>query len=351
MHTESIELLKKLISTPSFSKEESGSSDIIYNYLVSKGLNPNRHLNNIWIEHLRNIPNRPTVLLNSHHDTVKPTAGWTYNPFTPTLSEGKLIGLGSNDAGASLVSLLAIFLNFHQKELPYNLIYSATAEEENSGENGIESILEKIGKIDLAIVGEPTNMELAVGEKGLMVLDCKVTGKSGHAARNEGVNAIYKALPAIEWFKNFHFPVVSDVLGEVKMTVTQINAGYQHNIIPDVCDFVVDVRTNDLYSNAQALSIILENAKCEIMPRSLRLNSSRIEANHPIVISAKKLGINTYGSPTTSDQTVIPYPSVKIGPGDSARSHTANEFIYLEEIKNGIEIYSKLLENLVFDYK
>ncbi|RPH28895.1 MAG: M20/M25/M40 family metallo-hydrolase [Bacteroidales bacterium] len=350
MHSESIELLKKLISTPSFSKEEDGTADIIYNYLVSKGLNPNRHLNNIWIEHNGNKPNRPTVLLNSHHDTVKPSAGWVYDPFTPTIVDGKLIGLGSNDAGASLVSLLAVFLKLNQRELPYNLIFSATAEEENSGENGIESILDKIGKIDLAIVGEPTKMELAVGERGLMVLDCKVLGKSGHAARNEGVNAIYKALPVIEWFKNFHFPMVSDVLGEVKMTVTQINAGYQHNVVPDVCDFVVDVRTNDLYSNAKALSIILEKAKCEITPRSLRLNSSKIEPNHPIAISAKKLGLPTYGSPTTSDQAVIPYPSVKIGPGDSARSHTANEFIYLEEIKSGIEIYSKLLENLIFEH-
>jgi len=349
MNNSPIELLKMMISTPSFSKEENKTADIIFEYLVSKGVTPNRHMNNIWVEHCGNKPYRSTVLLNSHHDTVKPSVGWTYDPFTPTELDGKLVGLGSNDAGGPLVSLLAVFLYLNQKELPYNLIFSATAEEENSGENGIESILGKIGKIDLAIVGEPTKMELAVGERGLMVLDCKVIGKSGHAARNEGVNAIYKALPVIEWFKNFHFPEVSDVLGEAKMTVTQINAGYQHNVVPDICSFVVDVRTNELYSNAQALSIILKNIECEVTPRSLRLNSSRIEPNHPIVVSAKKLGIPTYGSPTTSDQAVIPYPSVKIGPGDSARSHTANEFIYIDEIKEGIAIYIKLLEALKLD--
>lgn len=348
MYSKSIELLKKLISTPSFSKEEDKTADIIYNYILSKGLKPNRYLNNIWVEHNGNKPNRPTVLLNSHHDTVKPTVGWNYDPFTPTKVDGKIIGLGSNDAGASLVSLLTVFLQLNKKALPYNLIFSATAEEENSGENGIESILHKIGKIDLAIVGEPTKMELAIGERGLMVLDCKAAGKSGHAARNEGVNSIYKALSDIEWFRSYHFPLISDTLGEVKMTVTQIDAGYQHNVVPDICNFVVDVRTNDLYSNAKALSTILENVKCEVTPRSLRLNSSRIEPNHPIVISAKKLGINMYGSPTTSDQAVIPYPSVKIGPGDSARSHTANEFIYPKEINDGIETYLKLLEGLIF---
>lgn len=348
MYKGSVELLKKLIAIPSFSTEESNTAQVIREYLVSKGVSPHRHLNNIWAEHPGNHSGKPTILLNSHHDTVKPSAGWTYDPFNPTENDGKIYGLGSNDAGASLVSLLEVFLHFYTLDLPYNLIYSATAEEENSGANGVESILGKIGKIDLAIVGEPTKMELAVGERGLMVLDCKVTGKSGHAARNEGINAIYKALPIIDWFKNFTFPEVSDVLGESKMTVAQIKAGYQHNVVPDICEFVVDVRTNDLYSNAKALEIILDNVKCEVTPRSLRLNSSRIAPNHPVVLSAKKMGITMYGSPTTSDQAVIPYPSVKIGPGDSARSHTANEFIYMDEIKNGIEIYIKLLDNIHF---
>jgi len=348
MSSEAIELLKNLISTPSFSKEEEKTADIIFNYLVSKGIKTNRHINNIWAEHPGNKPGRLLVLFNSHHDTVKPSVGWEYDPFTPTELDGKLIGLGSNDAGASVVSQMAAFIHFYNKELPFNLVYSATAEEENSGEAGLESILLKFGKIDLAIVGEPTKMEMAVGERGLMVVDCKITGKAGHAAREEGDNAIYKALPVIEWFRNFEFPKISEFLGKVKMTVTQISAGYQHNMVPDVCNLVVDVRTNGLYTNAEVLEVIKAKAGCELSARSLRLNSSSIDLEHPIVIAAKKLGLNLYGSPTSSDQAIIPFPSVKIGPGDSARSHTANEYIYPEEIEKGIEIYIKLLENLQF---
>jgi acetylornithine deacetylase len=348
MHSEAINLLKNLISTPSFSKEEDKTAEIIYNYLVSKGLKPNRHNNNIWVEHPGNKPGKPVVLLNSHHDTVKPSVGWQFDPFIPTETDGKLIGLGSNDAGGPLVSQMAAFIYLYDKELPYNLIYSATAEEENSGEAGLESILDKFGKLDLAIVGEPTKMEMAVGERGLMVIDCKVTGKAGHAAREEGDNALYKALPVIEWFRNYEFPKVSEFLGKVKMTVTQINAGYQHNMVPDVCNLVVDVRTNGLYTNAEVLEVIKAKAGCELSARSLRLNSSSIEMDHPVVLAAKKIGLNLYGSPTSSDQAIIPYPSVKIGPGDSARSHTANEFIYPDEIKNGIEIYIQLLQNLKF---
>jgi acetylornithine deacetylase len=348
MFKEYINLLKKLISSPSFSKEEDKTATIIYDYLGAKGIIPNRHINNIWVEHKGNKPNRPTVLLNSHHDTVKPSAGWVFDPFKPTESEGKLIGLGSNDAGASVVSQLAAFIYLYNKDLPYNLIYSATAEEENSGEAGLESILEKFGKLDLAIVGEPSKMEMAVGERGLMVIDCKIHGKAGHAARDEGVNAIYNAIPVIEWFRNYEFQKVSEFLGKVKMTVTQISAGYQHNMVPDICNLVVDVRTNGLYSNAEVLEVIKSNAGCELAARSLRLNSSSIDMEHPVVVTAKKLGINLYGSPTSSDQAIIPFPSVKIGPGDSARSHTANEYIYPDEIKDGIEIYIKLLENLTF---
>ena len=348
MHNKAINLLKNLISTPSFSREEDKTAEIIFNYLVSKGITPQRHKNNIWVEHPKNKPNKPVVLLNSHHDTVKPSVGWQYDPFTPTEMDGKLIGLGSNDAGASVVSQMIAFISLWEKELPYNLIYSATAEEENSGEDGLESILDKFGKLDLAIVGEPTKMEMAVGERGLVVLDCKVHGKAGHAARNEGENAIYKAIRVIDWFRNYDFPKISEFLGKVKMTVTQINAGYQHNMVPDICNLVVDVRTNGLYTNAEVLEVIKANAGCELSARSLRLNSSSIGLDHPVVLAAKKLGINLFGSPTTSDQAIIPYPSVKIGPGDSARSHTANEYIYPEEIKNGIEIYIKLLENLEF---
>jgi acetylornithine deacetylase len=348
MQNGAINLLKKLISTPSFSKEEDKTAEIIYNYLISNGIKPERFKNNIWVEHPGNKPGRPVVLLNSHHDTVKPSAGWVHDPFIPTELDGKLIGLGSNDAGASVVSQLTTFIHIYNKELPYNLIYSATAEEENSGVNGLESILEKFGKLDLAIVGEPTKMEMAVSERGLVVVDCKVVGKAGHAARDEGENALYKALPVIDWFRNYEFPKVSEFLGKVKTTVTQINAGYQHNIVPDICSFVVDVRTNGLYSNAEVLEIIKEKCGCEAIARSLRLNSSSIDLNHPVVLAAKKLGLNLYGSPTSSDQSIIPYPSIKIGPGDSARSHTANEYIYPEEIEKGIEIYLKLLENLEF---
>ena len=347
LYIEAIDLLKGLISTPSFSKEENQTADIIAGFLQKKGLEVNRHFNNIWVIHPDYQEDRPTLLLNSHHDTVKPSQAWTMDPFVPTEIEGKLIGLGSNDAGAPLVSLMATFLYFCQFDtIPYNLIFSATAEEENSGINGIESILDKLGPISLAIIGEPTKMELSIAEKGLMVLDCKVLGKPGHAAREEGDNAIYKALKDIEWFKNYHFEKISDVLGPVKMSVTQINAGYQHNMVPDVCDFVVDVRTNEHYLNQDALDIIKQHVACEVRERSLRLNSSFLPNSHPLVKIAKELNIHCYGSPTTSDQAVIPYPSVKMGPGDSARSHTANEFIYPDELKQGIEQYITILKKL-----
>jgi acetylornithine deacetylase len=346
---EALDLLKVLISTPSFSKEENQTADIIAGFLLKKGLKVNRHFNNIWVIHPDYQSDRPTLLLNSHHDTVKPSQAWTVDPFVPTEIEGKLTGLGSNDAGAPLVSLMATFLYFSQfASIPYNLIFSATAEEENSGINGIESILDKLGPVSLAIIGEPTQMELAIAEKGLMVLDCKVMGKPGHAAREEGDNAIYKALKDIEWFKNYHFEKISDILGPVKMSVTQIKAGYQHNMVPDVCDFVVDVRTNEHYLNKDALDIIKQHVACEVRERSLRLNSSFLPDSHPLVKIAEELGIPCYGSPTTSDQAVIPYPSVKMGPGDSARSHTADEFIYPDELKQGIERYITILKKLRF---
>jgi acetylornithine deacetylase len=349
LYTEALEVLKNLIRIPSFSKEENLTADLIQKYLESKGQQCKRHMNNIWAVHPDFQPGRPTILLNSHHDTVKPTSSWTLDPFTPTEEDGKLIGLGSNDAGGPLVSLMATFLYFAQKPtLKWNLIYAATAEEEISGHHGIECIKDQIEPISLAIVGEPTTMELAIAEKGLMVLDCKASGRPGHAAREEGENAIYNALPDIEWIKSYQFPKVSNVLGPVKMSVTQIKAGYQHNLVPDVCEFVVDVRPNEHYSNAETLEIIRQHLKSEVTARSLRLNSSFIADDHPLVKIVNAMNINCYGSPTSSDQAVMPWTSVKMGPGDSARSHTANEFIYPEEIKNGIDVYIEILEKLEF---
>jgi acetylornithine deacetylase len=279
---------------------------------------------------------------------VKPSASWTIDPFNPIEKDGKLFGLGSNDAGASLVSLMFAFFHFAgDGQRPYNLIYSATAEEEISGKNGIESILPDLGKVDLAIVGEPTQMQMAIAGKGLMVLDCKTKGKTGHAARSEGINAIYLALEDIEWFRTYKFPKESSLLGPVKMSVTLINAGTQHNVVPDECTYVVDIRTNEFYKNLQALEIIRQHIKhSEITPRSTNLNSCSIPLDHPIVKRGLEMGLKYYGSPTSSDQMKIPYTSVKIGPGDSARSHSADEFVYLEEIKHGIDFYIKLLNNL-----
>lgn len=343
---DALDLLKQLIRIESFSKQEDETARLIEQFFNQRDIPVNRKRNNIWAFNRHFNNDLPTVLLNSHHDTVKPNAGWTIDPFLPQIKDGKLFGLGSNDAGGALTSLIAVFLHFYDRQdLPFNLAIAATAEEENSGRNGVESILTDIGDIDLAIVGEPTEMHLAVAEKGLMVLDCLVTGKAGHAARNVGENAIDKAVDIIQWFRTFQYANKSEFLGPVKMTVTMIEAGVQHNIIPDTCKFVVDVRTTDAYSNKEALAIIREHVSCEVTPRSTRLNSSRIAQDHPLAIAARKLGRKTFGSPTTSDQGVIPYPSVKIGPGRSERSHTADEFIYLSELAEGIDIYIELLES------
>lgn len=293
-------------------------------------------------------PDLPTILLNSHHDTVKPNSGYTRNPFQPEIIDGKLYGLGSNDAGGCLVSLLATFCNFYEREnLQYNFIIAATAEEEISGLNGIELIYPELGKIDFAIVGEPTLMNLAVAEKGLMVLDCVAVGKSGHAAREEGVNALYAAMKDIDWFRTYQFDKVSEHLGKVKMTVTMIQAGTQHNVVPDKCTYVVDVRITDKYTHEEVLEIIRQNVQSTVTPRSMRARSSSIAMEHPIVQAGLKLGRTMYGSPTSSDQALIPATSIKIGPGDSARSHTADEFIYVDEIKEGIELYCAMLEQIV----
>lgn len=344
---EYIELLKSLISVPSLSKNEHDAALVIRKFLDRSGVKYNFKLNNTWVRNLHWREGLPVILLNSHIDTVKPASGYTRDPFSPDVEDGILYGLGSNDAGGALVTLLAVFMYFNKKDdLPFNLIYAATAEEEISGINGLESILDELGPFALAIVGEPTQMKMAIAEKGLLVLDCTARGKSGHAAREEGENAIYKAIADIEKLRNFRFGKVSDILGEVKISVTMINAGTQHNVVPDTCSFVVDVRTNDYYSNQEAFEMIEKLIDSEVKPRSFRLNSSGITVDHPIVQHGIRLGLSYYGSPTTSDQAVIPYPSVKIGPGNSARSHTANEYILISELEEGFRIYVDLLANL-----
>jgi len=345
--TESVELLKAMIGIPSLSRDEKDVADYLEAKFNAWGLHPNRCGNNLWMRNKEWSDEKPVILLNSHIDTVRPAKGWTYEPFAATLEENRITGLGSNDAGASVVALLGTFRHFYDApDLPYNLLFCSSAEEEISGENGVVSILGQMGRVDLAIVGEPTQMQIAIAEKGLLVLDCEAKGIAGHAARNEGENAIYKAIKDILILEGYHFPLESAVLGPVKMTVTQIEAGQQHNVIPDSCRFVVDVRTNEFYPNETAFQIIAGLIQSEVHPRSFRLNSSGIKTDHPLVRRGLELGLLLYGSPTTSDQAVIPYPSIKIGPGDSARSHTANEYILISEISEGIATYIKLLEKL-----
>ncbi len=345
---EATELLKELISIESLSTQEDKTATAIEKFFLKHGANYYRKGNNVWARNTEYDPAKPTILFNSHHDTVKPNAGWTLNPFQPTLKDEKLFGLGSNDAGGALVSLIAAFLHFNaQKNIKYNFIVAATAEEENSGKGGVTSVLDELGKIDFAIVGEPTEMKMSISEKGLMVLDCTVKGKAGHAARDIGENAIIKAIKDIEWFQSYKFPKVSETLGPVKMSVTVINAGSQHNVIPDTCKFVVDVRSTDAYKNEEIVDIIRQHVSCDVVPRSTRLNASGIDKNHLIVKTGAKLGIETFGSATSSDMPLLKVPAIKMGPGKSERSHTADEFIWLKEIGEGISIYIKLLDQIV----
>ena len=345
LQSKAIGLLKKLIATPSFSKEEEEVASVIDQFLNDHGVRTYQYLNNIWARNKYFNDNLPTILLNSHHDTVKPNKSYTLDPFLPLEKEGKLFGLGSNDAGGPLVSLIATFLHFYnQEKLKYNIILAATAEEEISGKNGIESLLPHLPKIDCAIVGEPTQMQMAVAEKGLMVLDCIAQGKPGHAARNEGENSIYKAMMDIEWLYCHSFERVSELLGPVKTTVTSIETENKaHNVVPSQCKFIVDVRINELYSFEEVLKVLESNMQSEIKPRSTRLRSSMISPDHPLVKAGIKIGRTYYGSPTTSDKALMSFPALKMGPGDSARSHTADEFIFIEEIKEGIELYIQLL--------
>jgi acetylornithine deacetylase len=345
---DAIALLQQLIQTPSFSREEAGTADLLMQFLAQHGIPAQRQGNNVWATSKTWDAARPTLLLNSHHDTVKPGPSWMYPPFAATLEGDRLTGLGSNDAGASAVSLLAVFRYFYERPTAFNLICAITAEEEISGANGIKSILLELGKIDLGIVGEPTGMNAAVAEKGLLVLDGVARGRTGHAARDEGDNALYKALDDINWLRAYQFPNVSEMLGPVKMTVTQIQAGTQHNVVPDECRYVVDVRPTECYSNEEILEIIRTHVQADITPRSTHLQSSGLPLTHSLVQKAVAMGKTTYGSPTLSDQALMRFPTLKMGPGDSARSHAPDEYILLSEIRAGIADYIALLTDFNF---
>jgi len=345
---EAINLLKSLIETPSFSSEEQQTALLIENWFNQNEIPFKRENNNVWAFNKNFDENKPTLLLNSHHDTVRPNQAYTNDPFKAIVEDGKIYGLGSNDAGGCLVSLLATFTHFYASEnLPYNIVMVASAEEESSGKNGLNSVLKHLPELECAIVGEPTLMQLAVAEKGLLVLDVKVKGTASHAAHNNPDNPIYNTLAAIEWFKNYQFEKISEVLGPVKMTVTQINAGKQHNVVPSECDLVVDIRVNDCYNNKEILATVRENVNAEVNPRSMHLNASSIPVSHGLVQAGIALGRTTYGSPTLSDQSVLSCKSLKLGPGDSLRSHSADEFIYLNEIEEGIELYIKILTDFL----
>lgn len=350
LYTKAVALLEQLIATPSFSKEEDATASVIKQWFQDNNIVSNRIKNNVFARNLYHDDHKPTILLNSHHDTVKPATGYTKDPFLPITEEGKLYGLGSNDAGGPLVALMATFLHFyHEKDLPFNLLMAATAEEEISGANGISALLEHLGKIDVAIVGEPTLMQMAVAERGLLVVDAIATGISGHAARNEGVNAIYNALKDVTWIQQYQFERTSEFLDKVSMNVTTIETvNKAHNVVPDNCTFTIDIRLNELYMHEEVLTTLKQNLQSTITARNTRLRSSMIECSHPLVLAGKKIGMTAYGSPTLSDKALMPFPALKLGPGDSARSHSADEFIYLDEINNGIRQYIALINEIIW---
>ncbi|MBQ6964407.1 MAG: M20 family metallo-hydrolase [Bacteroidaceae bacterium] len=363
---EAVELLKRLIATPSVSRDEAAAADVLEAYMREKGLAPQRHGNNVWCvspptpegggpsqwesdeEHRVSPPPSGAggLLLNAHIDTVKPVAGWQHDPFTPTVEGDRLYGLGSNDCGGGLMALLQAFILLKDKPRPYHLIYLASCEEEVSGKNGIECVLPLLGKIDFAIVGEPTGMQPAIAEKGLMVIDAIAHGKAGHAARNEGDNAIYHAMKDIQWLSEWQFPKQTELLGPVKQTVTVVNAGTQHNVIPDTCTFTIDVRSNECYTNEEIFAFFQEHLTSELHARSFRLYSSRIDESHPFIQACIREGLTPFGSPTLSDQALMRCPSLKLGPGESARSHTADEYIKISEIDDAISLYVRLLSSL-----
>ena len=342
--SDAVQLLKKLIATPSVSRNEKDAADIMEQTIRSYGFEPQREANNLWIIDPHYDESRPTLLLNAHIDTVKPVASWSRDPFSPDVEDGVLYGLGSNDCGGGLCSLLQIFRMLTEKPQSYNLIYLASAEEEVSGKDGITRVLPLLPHIDLAIVGEPTGMNPAVAEKGLMVLDVIAHGKSGHAARNEGVNAIYEALDDMRWIRDYKFEKVSEFLGPTKMTLTVVNAGTQHNVIPDKCTMLVDIRTNEFYDNEEVYELIRQHLKSEVKAHSFRLKSSRIDPEHPLIRKCVAMGMKPFGSPTLSDQALMHFPSFKLGPGESSRSHSANEFIRISEIRDAIAKYETLLD-------
>lgn len=345
---EAIGLLKSLIATPSVSRNESDATTVFCNFLSNHAISHQRMGNNIMCVAQEPDTNKPTLLLNAHIDTVKPATGWQHDPYTPTEEGDRLYGLGSNDCGGGLVSLLQAYRILSAKPQHYNLVYAVSAEEEVSGKDGFTMLRDHLPHIDVAIVGEPTSLQPAIAEKGLMVLDITTLGKAGHAARNEGINALYKAIDQINWIRNYHFPNVSALLGEMKMTTTIIQAGTLHNCIPDKCTYTVDVRTTDCYTNQEVLDFITQQLDADVKARSTRLGSSHIDPNHPIVGKCRQLGLTPFGSPTLSDQALMPWPSFKLGPGDSQRSHTADEYINLSDIPKAIELYTNLLDGIRF---
>ena len=343
---DAVDLLKRLIATPSVSRDEAAAADVMEGYMQEKGLSPQRSGNNLWCMSDGFEAENPTILLNAHIDTVKPVAGWQHDPFTPVVEDGKLYGLGSNDCGGGLMALLQAFMILRAEKNPFNLVYLASCEEEVSGKNGIESVLSLLPKIDFAIVGEPTGMQPAIAEKGLMVIDATAHGKAGHAARNEGDNAIYHAIKDIQWLAEWQFPKQTDLLGPVKQTVTIINAGTQHNVIPDACTFTIDVRSNECYTNEEIFAFFQEHLTSELKARSFRRSASSSPMEHSFVQACIREGLTPFGSPTLSDQALMRFPSLKLGPGESSRSHTADEYIKISEIDDAISLYVKLLRNM-----